>query len=227
MDILSDGKFIDNDLAGIISANMALKTNATSLKDFLLDIRYFGNYNNCDGFNTIIGNLKNPNFGSADGANWIIEYIRQNGTLFTPNSTSFEVSIFGGSRRYDVITGTSSNSKFFEFKSWSSVPPSSFGQQIGYDLLNPNLNNLTQLEWIFEKAKLGNITQFTSAQRQSFINAVNSQLTTFTPTQKTKVLQVFQNYAASKNLPAFDDFSDVSTFISTNTTWFNDVFKLK
>lgn len=53
---------------------------------------------------------------------------------------------------YDaVVTGTPN--KYFEFKSVQNLPPSNFADQFTKDLNNPNITNLNQLKWMFDKAK--------------------------------------------------------------------------
>ena len=44
-------------------------------------------------------------------------------------------------------------SRFFEFKSYKSVPPSDFSDQFIKDLNNPEISNLAQLKWYFDAAK--------------------------------------------------------------------------
>ena len=42
---------------------------------------------------------------------------------------------------------------FYEFKSWSSVPPAKFEEQLLKDLSNPEITDLGQLKWVFDGAK--------------------------------------------------------------------------
>jgi hypothetical protein len=64
------------------------------------------------------------------------------------------VSPPGLGRRYDaVVTEGIGQNKYYEFKSYSSVPPPNFAEQFMKDLRNPDITNLNQLKWIFDAAK--------------------------------------------------------------------------
>lgn len=43
---------------------------------------------------------------------------------------------------------------FYEFKSVQEIPPSNFTNQFGKDLLNQDVNDLSQLKWVFDGKKV-------------------------------------------------------------------------
>lgn len=75
--------------------------------------------------------------------------------MFPPNATNFEVqSELGTVRRSDAVVSEAGQlKKFFEFKSYGSVPPDYFGTQFINDLNNPEITDLSQLKLIFDAAK--------------------------------------------------------------------------
>ncbi len=79
--------------------------------------------------------------------------------MFPPGSTSFEQTVTSINRRYDAIVDGAMTiegrpvKRFFEFKSYKSVPPDNFAEQFIKDLNNPDIVDLKQLKWLFDAAK--------------------------------------------------------------------------
>ncbi|MFY7827951.1 MAG: hypothetical protein ACOVQ4_12540 [Flectobacillus sp.] len=148
----------------IITVNKGLGARASAVADLLDDLDNFAIYRNQSGFGAVISGLKADwyNGAGADGANWVVAVLRKEGTsIFPSNATSFEVSTTIGTntRRYDaivdnavVVNGISKN-RYFEFKSYSTVPPSNFSEQFINDLNNNAITDLSQLKWYFDGAK--------------------------------------------------------------------------
>jgi hypothetical protein len=65
----------------------------------------------------------------------------------------------GNTRRYDAIVndaitiGGIPKKRYYEFKSYSNVPPTDFEKQFVNDLNNPDISDLSQLQWYFDAAK--------------------------------------------------------------------------
>ncbi|UTN06329.1 fibronectin type III domain-containing protein [Flavobacterium bizetiae] len=156
--ILAKGHVSVDDLTTILTVNKGLGKRATDLTNFLNDLDHFALYANQGGVGSIISGLKAHwfNGAGADGANWVIAVLRKEGTeVFVPRKTNFEVSALSNTRRYDAIVGETGNklAKYFEFKSYSKVPPTDFAKQFLGDLSNPDIVDLKQLQWLFDAGK--------------------------------------------------------------------------
>jgi hypothetical protein len=86
--------------------------------------------------------------GFAEGAGWIQKYIVTNTSEFAGKKLEFEIGVISG--RVDLRIG----SNLFEFKSVSTLPPSSFTNQVARDL--KNVTSLDQIKWYFDGSKLPN-----------------------------------------------------------------------
>jgi len=152
--VIRQGHIAVDDLAAIIAANRQLGGAAAAISDLLRDLANLSNYTNCPGYGTLISNLQKADFGSADGANWIINALRKYPKQFKPANVSFEVAD-GIVRRYDVVTAAGTRTIYYEFKSYSSLPPANFATQFLNDLKNLNVNDLTiDIKWWFDSEKL-------------------------------------------------------------------------
>ena len=58
---------------------------------------------------------------------------------------------------------------FYEFKSVKNIPPEHFFDQFGKDLLNNNVDKLSQLKWIFDGKKVTQ-TQLTEKMKETIEN---------------------------------------------------------
>jgi hypothetical protein len=162
--VLQKGHISQADFETILTVNQGLGKRAAAVGDLLDDLDHFALYQNQQGFGSIISGLKADwyNGAGADGANWVVGVLRKNGTgVFPPSKTNFEVSmnIDGKTRRYDsivddaVTVGGNTQKRYFEFKSYSSVPPTNFAEQFINDLKNSDIKDLKQLRWMFDAAK--------------------------------------------------------------------------
>jgi hypothetical protein len=162
--VIQKGHISQADLETIISVNKGLGARASAVADLLDDLDNFALYRNQSGFGAIISGLKADwyNGAGADGANWVIAALRKEGTgSFPATTTNFEVSktIGSNTRRYDAIVDNAiminnlPKNRYFEFKSYSSVPPSNFSDQFINDLNNADITDLSQLRWYFDAAK--------------------------------------------------------------------------
>ncbi|MET3028632.1 fibronectin type III domain-containing protein [Flavobacterium sp. UW10123] len=162
--VLNKGHISADDLKTILNVNSGLGKRATDLVSFLDDLDFFALYKKQGGFDAVISGLKANwfNGAGADGANWVIAVLRKEGKLvFVPEKTNFEVveNILGNKRRYDAVVddavsiGGRSRKKYFEFKSYSKVPPTDFAKQFLNDLNNADIIDLKQLQWMFDAAK--------------------------------------------------------------------------
>ena len=146
------------------------------------NLSYEGVLNNLDklGNNLVAKNIKVEDFNKLfaelyesgakrDGANWIVNYIANNGDEFANKTIKFEEYInseLGG--RFVDVTDISNQSKkiFYEFKSVAEVPPGHFSEQFMKDLTNAN--SLDQIKWMFNGAK--NPPNF----RTNMLNAIDN-----------------------------------------------------
>jgi hypothetical protein len=162
--VLNKGHISADDLTTILTVNKGLGKRATDLVNFLDDLDFFALYRRQGGFDAVISGLKADWFkgAGADGANWVIAVLRKEGKeIFVPNKTNFEVvqNIIGNTRRYDAVVddaisiGGRSRKKYFEFKSYSKVPPTDFAKQFLNDLNNGDIVDLKQLQWLFDAGK--------------------------------------------------------------------------
>jgi hypothetical protein len=162
--VLKKGHVNQADFETIISVNKGLGARASAVADLLDDLDNFALYRNQSGFGAIISGLKADwyNGAGADGANWVIAALRKEGAAtFPATTTNFEVSktIGSNTRRYDAIVdnaitvGGAPRNRYFEFKSYGSVPPSNFAEQFINDLNNGDIIDLSQLKWYFDAAK--------------------------------------------------------------------------
>ncbi|WP_106598736.1 hypothetical protein [Dyadobacter jiangsuensis] len=89
----------------------------------------------------------------------IATLLKEDASVFPPQTTIFEQTIIGIDRRYDAIVdgavtiGGRPGKRYFEFKSYGSVPPANFAEQFLKDLNNPDIIDLNQLRWLFDAAK--------------------------------------------------------------------------
>lgn len=136
----------------IISENKALKGNAEALEGFLLDLKNFLSYKDRQpGFGDVIADLERG--GSfADGANYVLAFLRKNPDEFPPDKVKFELRT--GSREVDLELTTPNGTIRYEFKSykWTSLPPSDFARQFSEDLRA--VNDVAELRWYFDAEKL-------------------------------------------------------------------------
>jgi hypothetical protein len=139
-------------LKKIISENKALKGNAEALEGFLLDLKNFLSYKDRQpGFGNVIADLERG--GSfADGANYVLAFLRKNPDEFPPDKVKFELRT--GSREVDLELTTPNGTIRYEFKSykWTSLPPSDFVKQFSADL--NAVDDVAQLRWYFDAEKL-------------------------------------------------------------------------
>jgi hypothetical protein len=151
--VLSFGLFVSFGLSA--KSNTGLGRRAEAVADLLDGIDNFYIYNGRGGFQTVLNALKADWYNGigADGANWVLAIVKkESATVFPPGTTAFEVPNPALGRTYDaVVTGTPN--KYFEFKSVQNLPPSNFADQFIKDLNNPDITNLNQLKWMFDKAK--------------------------------------------------------------------------
>ncbi|MFK7061447.1 hypothetical protein V3Q90_15115 [Flavobacterium oreochromis] len=162
--ILAKAHVGSEDLTTILTVNKGLGKRATDLVNFLDDLDFFALYKKQEGFGAVISVLKANwfNEAGADGANWVIAVLRKEGKdVFLPLKTNFEIveNVLGNTRRYDAVVddaisiGGRSRKKYFEFKSYSKVPPTDFAKQFLNDLNNADIIDLKQLQWLFDMGK--------------------------------------------------------------------------
>ncbi|TDX11690.1 fibronectin type III domain-containing protein [Flavobacterium sp. S87F.05.LMB.W.Kidney.N] len=209
--ILAKGHVSVDDLTTILTVNKGLGKRATDLTNFLNDLDHFALYARQDGFGSIISGLKAHwfNGAGADGANWVIAVIRKEGdNVFVPSRTNFEVSALANTRRYDAIVGETGNksAKYFEFKSYSKVPPTDFAKQFLGDLSNGDIVDLKQLQWLFDAGK--NPPDFASNMKKAIDNLE------ITDDMAKKFLKDVENPTASK----------LKKYLKED---FDEIFKLK
>lgn len=181
--VLNKGHISADDLTTILTVNKGLGKRATDLVNFLDDLDFFALYKKQDGFGAIVSGLKANwfNGAGADGANWVIAVLRKEGKdVFVPTKTNFEVSALGNARRYDAVVGEVGNktAKYFEFKSYSKVPPTDFARQFLNDLNNGDIADLKQLQWLFDAGK--NPPDFVTNLKAAIMNLDNSAINTTT-----------------------------------------------
>ena len=155
--VLAQGHVSLEEVQEILRVNAGLGSRASAVTDLLDDLDYFALYKDKAGFGDVIAGLKKDwNGAGADGANWVIAALRKEGAdVFPPGSTSFEVSFPSLGRKYDAVVGVQGarNAKYYEFKSYSNVPPNDFATQFVKDLNNEDIIDLNQLKWYFDAAK--------------------------------------------------------------------------
>ena len=155
--VIEKGHISTDDITEILRVNSGLGQRAEAVCKLLDDLDHLALYKDRPGFSNIISSLKADwiNGAGADGANWVIAAVKKEGTdVFPSGKTSFEINKPNG-RIYDaIVSDPPSPPKFFEFKSYSSIPPANFADQFTKDLNNAEITNLDQLKWIFDKAKL-------------------------------------------------------------------------
>lgn len=97
---------------------------------------------------------KGDNF--AVGARWIQKYIVNNAGEFKGATITFEETQRVGEtvRRIDVMATNSVRTKiYYEFKSVETVPPTNFAEQFMKDLQLTDVDDLSQIKWIFDGSK--------------------------------------------------------------------------
>ena len=122
--------------------------------DEILDDLGYGAVKFGDSYKSVIAGFKQgDNF--TEGAMWVAEGVRKYPNEF-PSITAFEFTertTADGIRRVDV----KANNVFYEFKSVKSVPPSGFAEQFIKDMDLPDVVDLSQLKWWFDRKKINNL----------------------------------------------------------------------
>jgi hypothetical protein len=135
--VLSKGHLGHADLTEILRVNAGLGNRSEAVSKLLDDIDYFEGFRNRPGFQTTLNKLKADwyNGAGADGANYVLDLCNKLKNEFPINGTSFEVNYPNLGRRYDAVVVTpGQTTKFYEFKSYGTVPPADFNAQFLKDL---------------------------------------------------------------------------------------------
>ena len=128
------------------------------------------------GFKKVLGNLMDGVDGSTSsrikikeiGAEWTFRHLGEHPEMYREKHLQFEcvehVGENGDKIRYvdmktvekttDATGKTTEKTIFYEFKSVKNIPPEHFFDQFGKDLLNNNVDELSQLKWIFDGKKV-------------------------------------------------------------------------
>lgn len=178
--VLAKGHISSADITEILRVNAGLGNRAEAVGKLLDDLNYFEGFKNSPGFQTTLNKLKADwyNGAGADGANYVLDLMKNLQSEFPFSTTNFEVNYTALGRRYDaVVDGTPK--KFYEFKSYSSVPPPDFAEQFIKDLTNPDITDLGQLKWYFDSAK--NPPNFEANMKAAIKNLKNDDLVDMLP----------------------------------------------
>lgn len=97
-------------------------------------------------------------FAKREGAKWIVKYIEEFGYTFANRKLQFESRVTNVDetdiRIMDILDVTEELVPiYYEFKSVAQVPPAKFNEQFVKDLSRIDVNDLTQIQWIFDGAK--------------------------------------------------------------------------
>jgi hypothetical protein len=121
------------------------------------------------GFKKVLGNLMDGVDGSTSsrikikeiGAEWTFRHLGEHPEMYTDKYLQFEcvehVGENGDKIRYVDMKAYDyemAKDMFYEFKSVKNIPPEHFFDQFGKDLLNNNVDELSQLKWIFDGKKV-------------------------------------------------------------------------
>lgn len=140
------------------------------------------------GFKKVLGNLMDGVDGSTSsrikikeiGAEWTFRHLGEHPEMYREKHLQFEcvehVGENGDKIRYvdmktvekttDATGKTTEKTIFYEFKSVKNIPPEHFFDQFGKDLLNNNVDELSQLKWIFDGKKVTQ-TQLTEKMKEA------------------------------------------------------------
>ena len=107
------------------------------------------------------------------GAEWTFRHLGEHPEMYREKHLHFEcvehVGENGDKIRYvDMKAYDDEMAKdiFYEFKSVKNIPPEHFFDQFGKDLLNNNVDELSQLKWIFDGKKVTQ-TQLTEKMKKA------------------------------------------------------------
>ena len=186
----SAGKILDNAGISSVISSADLKTTVEKLAkkgvrcqtcssgnpayrymDEILDDLEYGASKFGDNYSSVVTGFKQGgNF--AEGAMFVSKAVKKYADEFPPKSI-FEFTTkttADNVRRVDVKVPKGFNGKdvFFEFKSVKEVPPLGFATQFVKDLDLPEVDDLNQLKWWFDKDKVS------SLPKQKFIDALEN-----------------------------------------------------
>tara|TARA_R110000868_G_scaffold409713_2_gene695748 strand:- start:118 stop:597 length:480 start_codon:yes stop_codon:yes gene_type:complete len=155
------------------------------------------------------------------GANWTINYIATHSTDFANKTLNFEEEVEiddEGSRVADLeLIQVGKPTIYYEFKSVKEIKDSYISQFVK-DLKRPDVNNLSQIQWIFDHDKMS-----LAQVKEKVIAALvkNKEML-----DDENIRNKFTKLGKQKNQGfAIDDNIELIEYLSNDSDWFNLIFK--
>lgn len=178
--------------------------------------------NKVRGVEHIKSDLKHLGPGKIVGANWLLEHLAKNATQLN----KFDELIFESVEKISDVTGNvirkvdlkatkGDRVKLYEYKSVAKAPPTSFKDQFVKDLKNPDVEVLSDIEWIFDGKKLN------SLNKDAFVDELEKVKDAL---DDPRVFELFKEYNNDLDIRTAEKLIEV---MKSNNEWFGEVFKVE